>query len=404
MIYEHRITPFLLHVFHSPAGTGKTETVKDLGRALGIMVYVFNCSEQMDYKSLGNIFKGLAQSGSWGCFDEFNRISLEVLSVVATQVRSVLNAIRARKVKFNFQGNRTMFSLMSYDKNVQVHPLFWRLFKLILNFRTSPGSGEEISLSWSCGSFITMNPGYTGRVELPENIKSLFRPCSMVVPDTELICEIMLLSQGFMNTTILARKFATLYALCTDLLASQDHYDWGLRTMKPVLVVAGTLKRKDLTAPEEHILMRALRESNIPKLVADDVAVFLNLLSDIFPNVEAERRVNRKLEDAVRKAALELGLQAEDAFVLKVSQLEELLTLRHSVFILGESVCIQAAHFRSIATFIISFYFMMQLFDALAPYLIYRNSPFMEHCRHALLMFCINQEGQRLERQQVGEF
>ncbi|KAM9806325.1 dynein axonemal heavy chain 11 isoform 1-T1 [Syngnathus typhle] len=283
-----------------PAGTGKTETTKDLGRAMGVMVYIFNCSEQMDYRSTGNIYKGLAQTGAWGCFDEFNRISVEVLSVVAVQVKTIQDAIRAKKKRFFF-----------------------------LN--------TEILLKPSVGIFITMNPGYAGRAELPENLKALFRPCAMVVPDIELICEIMLVAEGFCGAKLLARRFTSLYTLCKELLSKQDHYDWGLRAVKSVLVVAGALRRRDKTRPEDQVLMRALRDFNMPKIVTDDVPIFLGLLRDLFPGLEVERERDWDFEKEVRNTTVSLRLQPEDAFILKVMQLVELMAVRHSVFVVGNA-------------------------------------------------------------------
>ncbi|GBG87683.1 hypothetical protein CBR_g45837 [Chara braunii] len=287
-----------------PAGTGKTETVKDLGRAMGVMVFVFNCSDQLDYKSMGQMFKGLSQTGTWGCFDEFNRIPVEVLSVISTQLKMVLDALRARKERFVFED-------------------------------------DEIPLVKSTCTFVTMNPGYAGRTELPESVKALFRPVSMVVPDFHLIAEIMLLSEGFQTSKLLSRKFIILYSLCQDLLSKQHHYDWKLRAIKTTLNVAGGMKRDALNVTEDKVLLRALRDFNMGKLIYDDVEIFLGLLNDLFPKTLqlVPRVVDTRFEEDVKKATREQKLQPEAKFLLKVTQLRELLEVRWSVFILGSAGC-----------------------------------------------------------------
>ncbi|KAJ3195453.1 Dynein heavy chain 2, axonemal [Irineochytrium annulatum] len=283
-----------------PAGTGKTETVKDLGKALGKYVIVQNCSDALDYKSIGRMFSGLAQTGAWGCFDEFNRIDIEVLSVVALQISSILQAIARGAKTFIFEG-------------------------------------KEIRLNVTCGIFITMNPGYAGRVELPDNLKSLFRPVSMMVPDSALIAEIMLFAEGFSNTRNLSKKVDTLYRLAAQQLSKQDHYDFGLRALTSALRSAGSRKRQDMNSPDEVVLFCSMRDNNIPKLTAEDTPLFAGILSDLFPGIEPTSIDYTEFKAALLEETKTMNLQSIDSMILKIIQLHETKMSRHGVMIVGDT-------------------------------------------------------------------
>lgn len=194
---------------------------------------------------------------------------------------------------------------------------------------------EEISLKGTVGFWITMNPGYAVRTELPENLKALFRSCAMVVPDIVLICENMLLSEGFATAKELSKKFMCLYDLAKSLLSKQIHYDWGLRAVKSVLRQAGGLKRSDVDALEDLILMRALRDFNMPKIIIDDRAIFLALIKDLFPGLESEPFIDEEAKAKLEACAISCKLQSEFGFIKKCIELQEILVVRHCCFIIG---------------------------------------------------------------------
>ncbi|XP_030648846.1 dynein heavy chain 10, axonemal [Chanos chanos] len=281
-----------------PAGTGKTESTKDLAKALGLLCVVTNCGEGMDYMAVGKIFSGLAQCGAWGCFDEFNRIDASVLSVISSQIHTIRNALILHLQRFHFEG-------------------------------------QEISLDSRMGIFITMNPGYAGRTELPESVKALFRPVVVIVPDLQQICEIMLFSEGFLMAKALAKKMTVLYKLAREQLSKQSHYDFGLRALKSVLVMAGELKRGSPDLNEDVVLMRALRDMNLPKFVFEDVPLFLGLISDLFPGLDCPRVRYPSFNDAVEQILQENKYVMLPNQVDKVVQMYETMMTRHTTMVVG---------------------------------------------------------------------
>lgn len=295
-----------------PAGTGKTESVKDLAKNLGTFCIVYNCSEQVTVQMMSTQFMGIMMTGAWICLDEFNRIDIAVLSVIAQQILSMRHALTAKSNTndgektsdvFYFDGQPVQYSGVSAFKNLTI--------------------------------FTTMNPGYAGRTELPDNLKVLFRNVSMMVPDYALIAEILLYSEGFFNAKDLAVKMTKLYKLASEQLSQQRHYDFGMRAVKSILTMAGTLKRQRPEEDEDLLLIEAMKDTNIPKFLEVDIKLFEAIVQDLFPGKIHHKSPNEMFMEELLFSINQFKLQPLPEFIEKCCQYDAIMKIRFGNMLIG---------------------------------------------------------------------
>ncbi|KAF8560528.1 hypothetical protein P879_02533 [Paragonimus westermani] len=229
--------------------------------------------------------------------------------------------------------------------------------------------------------FITMNPDYAGRSNLPDNLKKLFRSLAMTQPDRQLIAQVMLYSQGFRTAEVLAGKVVPFFQLCDEQLSPQSHYDFGLRALKSVLISSGNVKRERIRKikddilsrgeevnetsiaeqlPEQEILIQSVMETMVPKLVAEDIPLLYSLLTDVFPGVVYSQSAMVGLRRELRRVCKEMylvynesglfdkpaedesvstctGTTAGSLWVQKVLQLYQITCIHHGLMMVGPS-------------------------------------------------------------------
>jgi dynein heavy chain len=166
------------------------------------------------------------QQGAWGCFDEIQRIKIEVLSSITQQISTIFSALAA-------------------------------------DLKTLVIENRIVTLVPTCGIFTTTFPNHENYSYLPDNFKSMFRSVSMIVPDSKLIAETILFSEGFKDAKTLGNKIFVLYSLCKQMLNKQNYYEYGLRSLIRLIKYAGNYKRTNAEVPDNEVYITSCVYNNI---------------------------------------------------------------------------------------------------------------------------------------------
>lgn len=286
-----------------PAGTGKTESIKALGNSLGKMVVIFCCDESFDLLSISRILRGISKTSCWACFDEFNRLEENTLSAISSQIEQIEQGLRSNNREIAFHGKKHL-------------------------------------ISPDVGVFVTMNPEYSGRSDLPENLKTLFRSFSMAKPDIRVIVEILLVSQNFLASKNLSLVVVQFFNELRRCLSQQSHYDFSLRSIKACLIKCGLFRRKFGKGDqvwERKVLLRSISETIRPRLIRSEEKIFLDLLAQYFKTLDYDLEDNHKIITMLKEKMAAGRIVPLENLMNKAMQILETEKTSNGIILMGQS-------------------------------------------------------------------
>ncbi|XP_012233843.2 dynein axonemal heavy chain 7-like [Linepithema humile] len=295
-----------------PTGSGKTETIKSLTRALAKPFYAVNCNNDISYNCVIQIFKGMISCGAWICFESFHGLRVELLSAIAQNLTQIKQAVSSDLKSVNFEGC-------------------------------------DLDLNATGNICVNINTEQSGYTDLPDNLKILFRFASMTKPDVERIVEIELFAGGFLHAKDLAAKLAVSYKLLCEYLEERRHYNFGASSLKTVVATAIGMKQNFLDENEHALLLRSMIDVNISQLRDTDIPVFQSIMEDVFPESDALVFDCSALFNALENVCAKRFLAPHATFKLKAIQIVELMHIRRGLVLIGDPLSGKTEILRTLA-------------------------------------------------------
>mmetsp|Transcript_1989 Transcript_1989/g.7603 ORF Transcript_1989/g.7603 Transcript_1989/m.7603 type:complete len:4147 (+) Transcript_1989:89-12529(+) len=282
-------------------GSGKTAVVRDLAQTIAKMCMVVDCVEGFDTTMLLRFFKGAASGGIWCCFNDLDRVGGEVLSIMAQHVLAIQQALVRQMAHFEMDGATL------------------RIKHCFITACIQPSGGGSQG----------------GRPGLPDSLKALFRPVALNAPDLQVIAYAKLLSFGFEHAEVLSRKLACLFKVCADTILEQRIYHCGLHSVLAVLAATRRLRQTMPGEDEESVVLRAVLDREVPKLLPPDERKFHELVGHVFHDEGKHRAKHGGVRNGIKEHLQSSGLRKVEYLENKTLQVFEMTSFHCGLLTVG---------------------------------------------------------------------